>query len=492
MDQLRKRLNSAPLQEILAASDVWVTRGILLAFFLLAFGCAAQAPTEATNLQAGQAAQDQQEYWRAETFFQQAALLAPDDYRPSLALARLHLLEHQDTLARSELETARSLKGDDADIWLTLGDVAQDQNNAQDAEHAWLQATHLTPTTAQMQAHQRLGLLYEQQGHFSEAAAQLSVLPASNTLAQFHLGTLLLEQEKLDAARQAFENVVDHASQTSQITAAQGFLQAIAEWNGSAQSQKLVGFTYIQNKLPALAGPALKQAVTLDPTDPATHAYLGWVYFTAGSVDQARQEEQQALYLDPTNSFAYYTLSQLDISSGHYTTADDALALALATDPHNPVFWAARGTLAEQLNDLASAEQDLQQAVANASGDPSFSLQLATFYAKHQIGLDNGVALEAAQVAVTLNATNGAAYDALGRIQQAMNDFPAAMNALIQAVNCAPTNAVFHAHLGMVLANLGYLRSAELNLRKAIVLDINGPAAKLAQQLLQDLPVIDV
>src|SRR5690242_9235117 len=101
MEQLRKLLNISSRQELLATTDVWVTRGVLLAFFLLAFGCAAQAPTEGTYLQAGQAAQDQQEYWRAEAFFQQAALLAPEDYRPALAIARLHLLEHQDDLARS-------------------------------------------------------------------------------------------------------------------------------------------------------------------------------------------------------------------------------------------------------------------------------------------------------------------------------------------------------------------------------------------------------
>src|ERR1051326_3607978 len=86
MEQRKKLLNLSFWQEQLATSDVWVTRGLLLAFFLLTFGCAAQPRAEEVNLQAGQAAQDQQEYWRAEAFFQQAALAAPDDYRPSIAL----------------------------------------------------------------------------------------------------------------------------------------------------------------------------------------------------------------------------------------------------------------------------------------------------------------------------------------------------------------------------------------------------------------------
>ncbi|HEU5366942.1 MAG TPA: hypothetical protein VFU69_00695, partial [Ktedonobacterales bacterium] len=114
------------------------------------------------------------------------------------------------------------------------------------------------------------------------------------------------------------------------------------------------------------------------------------------------------------------------------------------------------------------------------------------FYADHQIGLSEGTALAAAQEAVALAPTNGLAYDALGRIEQAMNAYSAAMNAFIQAANFAPTNALIHVHLGNIEASLGYLRSAELNLHKAIVLDFNGPTARQARQLLQELPSLGV
>src|SRR5579862_7220 len=114
MDKLLKFLNSSFLktpawQNVLAVTDVWLPRVILFALILLVGGVAIQAPTEATYVQAGLAAQDQQEYWRAESFFEQASLSASNDYQPSLDLARLHLLEHQDDLAQSELEMADSL-----------------------------------------------------------------------------------------------------------------------------------------------------------------------------------------------------------------------------------------------------------------------------------------------------------------------------------------------------------------------------------------------
>lgn len=492
MTKLLKFLNTPALQELLAITDVWAPRFVLFALLLLIGGIATQTPTEAQNLQAGLAAQGQQEYWRAETFFQQAALSAPDDYQPSLDLARLHLLEHQDDLAQSELETANSLKPGNADIWLTMGDVAQSQGQKQNAEHAWLQATRLSPTSAQMQAHERLGLLYEQQGRWQTAEAQFAVLPASDTQAQYYLGALRLERGDISGARQAFEVTIDQTSDISQRRAAQRFLQAINQWNGSAQSAEQVGYAYIQNHLPALAALPLKQAISLAPRDANARAYLGWVYLSSGSTTQAQQEERQALTLEPANSFANYTLGQLDLANGNYNNAITDLEQALRSDPQNPVIWSTFGALDEAFNDPASAERSFQQADADAGGDPQYSLLLANFYARYQLGLDNGTALGAAQEAIALDPTNGAAYEVLGRIQQDMKDFSDAMNALLQAVNFAPTNAVFHAELGNIQADLGYLRSAELNLHKAIVLDFNGPTARQAQEMLQELPALDI
>ncbi|HEY7358187.1 MAG TPA: tetratricopeptide repeat protein [Ktedonobacterales bacterium] len=491
MEKLRKFLNISSWQEFLATTDVWATRFMLLAFFVLAFGSAAQAPTEATNLQAGLAAQGQQEYWRAESFFEQAALLAPDDYQPSLDLARLHLLEHQDNLARSELATAQRLQPDNADIWLALGDVAQDQGNPQEAEQSWLQATHLNPAAA-MQAHERLGLLYEQQGRLQDAEVQFAALPGGDTLAQYQLGVLRLERGDRAAARQAFEAALNQTSGNTQRNAARSFLQAIDQWNGSAQSDRFVGLTYIENHLPAFAAASLKQAIALAPNDANAHAYLSWVYLQSNAASQAQQEALQAVKLDPRNSFARYVLSLLALADGSYSSAINNLEQALATDPRDPVLWATRASIAEQLGDAVTAEQALRQAATNAGSDPQYSLLLATFYADHQIGLSDETALAAAQEAVALAPTNGLAYDVLGRIEQAMNDFSAALNAFLQAANFAPTNASIHVHLGNLQASLGYLRSAELNLHKAIVLDFNGPTARQAQQLLQGLPALGV
>lgn len=492
MEKLLKLVKTPAWQERLAITDVWATRFFLLAFLLLVGGMATQTPTAAVYLQAGLAAQSQQEYWRAEAFFHKAALLAPDDYRPPLNLARLHLLEHQDDLAQSELETALKLKADHADIWLTQGDVAQDRGDEQAAERAWLQATRLHPAAGAMQARERLGLLYEQQGRWQEAEAQFASLPGSNALAQYHLGALRLERGDHSGARQALEAVLNQASDESMLKAARRFLQALDQWDGSAQSEKRLGYAYMKNNLPALAKAPLQRAIALAPQDADARAYLGWVYLRSGSTSQAEQAANQALTLEPGNSFACYVLSLLDFADGRYSSADADLGRALSGDPHNPVYWATRGAIAERLNDLVFAERALRQAADDAAGDPQFSLLLATFYANHQMGLDNGEALSAAKQAVTLNPTNGLAYDALGRIQQGLKDFPAALSAFIQAVNLAPTNAALHIHLGSTQATLGYLRSAELNLRKAIVLDLNGPLARQAQELLQALPSWDI
>lgn len=492
MEKLLKLLNEPSWDTLLAKTDVWATRFMLTAALLLVIGIAVQAPTEDTNLQAGLAAQGQQEYWRAEVFFQQAALLAPRDFQPLLDLGRLHLLEHQDELAQSDLEAAHALNTSNADIWLTMGDIAQDQGRLQNAERAWLQAADLQPTDAQMQAHERLGLLYESQSRFKSAEDQFAALPGSDALAQYHLGALRLALGDRTGARQSFEATLNQTSDPGLLAATRSFLQALEQSSDSAQSDTLLGLTYIQNNLPTLAVAPLKQAVALAPRDASGHAYLGWSYLRMGLLNQAQSEESQAVSLEPGNSFTRYMLCLLDLASGHYTSASDQLIIALGSDPKNPVLWATSGQIASDLGDLRSAEQDLRNAFNDSGGDPQFSVLLATFYADHHLGLDNGAALTAAREAVALAPGNGLAFDALGLIQQALDDLPDALNSFSQAALLDPTNATFHEQLGSVQATLNELRSAELNLRKAIVLDLNGPIALQAEQILQTLPPLGV
>ncbi len=488
MQKLLKRLTSESWNDWLDKSEVWLTRFLITATLLLVIGVVAQAPSEEVDLQAGLAAQGQQEYWRAESLFQQAALLAPHDFRPMLDLARLHHLERRYDLAQSELDTARSLDSTQAGIWLTEGDLARDQGQTAQAIRAWLQAARLTPGDAAMQAREQLGLLYEQQFRFQDAEAQFAALPASDILARYHLGALLLERGDLAGARQDFQAVLNNTQHVDLSAAAQSFLQAIQQANGSAQSATLIGFTYIQNYLPWLARAPLQHATALDPGNADAHAYLGWSYLSSGALDQAAGEERQAVTLEPKHGFAHYVLCLLSIDNGDYTAAINAIETALLSDPKNPLFWATRGQIAEQLSDLPTAENALSHAVQYGQGDPEFSLMLATFYAEHQPGLNDDTALEAAQTAVGENPGNGLAYDALGQIQQGMNDLTGALQSFDQAVALDPTSASLHIHLGTLEAALGYLRSAVLNLRKAAVLDFNGPTGRAAQQLLQGLP----
>ncbi|HEU5201141.1 MAG TPA: tetratricopeptide repeat protein [Ktedonobacterales bacterium] len=488
MQKLLRRVTSGSWNDWLDKSEVWLTRFMITAILLLVIGVVAQAPSEEVDLQAGLAAQSQQEYWRAEDLFQQAALLAPHDVRPLLDLARLHRLERRYDLAQSELDTARSLDSTQAGIWLTEGDLAHDQGQTAQAIRAWLQATRLTPDDAQMQAREQLGLLYEQQFRFHDAEAQFAALPASDTLARYHLGALLLERGDLAGARQDFQAVLNNTQHADLSAAAQAFLQAIQQANSSAQSAKLIGFTYIQNYLPWLARAPLQRATALNPGDAYAHAYLGWTYLSTGALDQATQEERQAVTLEPDNGFAHFVLCLLSIDNGDYTAAIDAIETALISDPQNPLFWATRGQIAEQLNDPPTAENALGHAVQYGQGDPEFSLLLATFYADYHLGLSDGTALQAAQTAVGQDPGNGLAYDALGQIQQEMNNLTGALQSFDQAVALDPTSASLHTHLGALEAALGYLRSAVLNLRKAAVLDFNGPTGRAAQQLLQGLP----
>lgn len=486
METLLHRLKQLIESESLAIVELWMIRFILLGL-LLFFGALAQTPSVDTLLQAGFNAENTQEYWRAEAFFQEAEAVAPHDLRPLLAVARLHLLERKDDLVTSELDAALALERDNADIWLSLGQLAQVQGHADVAEQDWLKATRLAPASAAAQAEQQLGLLYERQQRFAQAESHFARLAPADALATYHLGALRLERGDLSGARAALQATLAQNAQAGLRAPARLLLDVVTRWNGSAASWKQLGLVYLQNNLTTLAEAPLRQAALLSPGDASAQAALAWTELQLGKTDTARAALQQALNLEPGNSFANFVLSQLALEEGQYQTASDALGRALLSDPQNPVLWAARAQLADQLHDPANAEVAYQHAVAYAGGDPQFDLLLVSFYLKHgQAG--NPDALRSAEQATRLDPTSGQAFDLLGQVQEALSHLNDALAAYARAALLDPTNAAIHLHLGQLQASLGSLRAAELNLRKAVVLDTGGRIVRLAEAALQGLP----
>jgi tetratricopeptide (TPR) repeat protein len=482
---LLDRLKQFAEDEAIAIVELWMIRFILLGM-LLYLGALAQTPSADTLLQAGLHAQSSQEYWRAEAFFQQAAVLAPNDFRPMLDVARLHLLERKDELSASELQAALALQNDNADIWLSLGQLAQMEGHLNEAEQDWLQATRLAPAGAASQAEQQLGLLYESQQRFTQAEAHFARLVPRDALATYHLGALRLERGDLSGARQMFQATLTQNALPALHAPAALFLDAIENWDGTAASWQQVGLAYLQNDLTPLAEAPLRQAVSLAPGDASAQAALAWIALQQGETDQARTTIHQALALDPGNSFANFVLSQVALVDGYYQTASDALDRALLSDPLNPVLWAARAQIAEQLRDPVYALTAYKHAAEYAGGDPQFDLLLVSFYLKHGQGMAD--ALQAAEQATHLAPTNAQAFDLLGQVQEALSDLNDALAAYEQATLLAPTNAAMHFHLGQLQITLGYLRAADLNLRKAAVLDTGGKIAPLAEAALKRLP----
>lgn len=488
MEKLLYRLQQLIESEALALVELWMIRFILLGL-LLFVGALAQRPSVDTLLQAGLNAQNSQEYWRAETFFQQAAVLAPNDARPMLDVARLHLLERKDDLAASELDAALALENDNADIWLTLGQLAQIEGHPDVAEQDWLKATRLAPASAAAQAEEQLGLLYENQQRFAQAESHFARIAPADALAAYHLGALRLERGDLSGARAALQATLTQNAQSALHAPARRLLAAAQHWDGSAASWKQLGLAYLQNNLMPLAEAPLRQAALLAPGDVSAQAALAWTELQLGKTDTARAALQQALKLEPGNSFANFVLSQLALEEGQYQTASDALDRALLSDPQNPVLWAARAQIADQLHDPAYAETAYQHAVEYAGGDPQFDLLLVSFYLKHGQAL-TPAALRSAEQAAQLAPTNGQAFDLLGQVQEALSHLNDALAAYERAALLDPTNAAIHLHLGQLEATLGHLRAAELNLRKAAVLDTSGKIMHQAEAVLQHLPNI--
>jgi putative PEP-CTERM system TPR-repeat lipoprotein len=101
---------------------------------------------------------------------------------------------------------------------------------------------------------------------------------------------------------------------------------------------------------------------TFDPkTQLRVEVLRGDAYLGLKKPDQARQSYQAALKLDPTDPRALVGMAKLAAAANQPDAAAGYLKKALAASPENPQAWVAKGDLAFDSGDFATAESDYQK-----------------------------------------------------------------------------------------------------------------------------------
>jgi tetratricopeptide (TPR) repeat protein len=259
------------------------------------------------------------------------------------------------------------------------------------------------------------------------------------------LGTVSLEENKLDLAISAYQKMIDLGGSI----AVRGYQGEIDAYRGAHEYDKSLDVA--------------RKAVAADPKDRDLKMMLAGEIADQGHPDDglamaksllegATPEEQRGVWL---------AIGQMDVRLHRWKDAEDALdksgPLATKKEDRTYLFFV-RGELAERQKHYDQAEQYFNQALAL---DPENTMTLNYLgYMWADRGEKLPEALKMILKAVKSEPMNGAYLDSLGWAYFKMGEYELAEDNLRQAVNRDQTDPTVHMHLGDLYEKTGRIRLA--------------------------------
>lgn len=184
----------------------------------------------------------------------------------------------------------------------------------------------------------------------------------------------ILEGGDVNSAKQKFEQAITATTETrgrNKGKANPGILNAIGRANADGGSK--VGD-------PAYGIEKLKQAATLDLTNPDIYINMGISYLKLGGENggEAVKAYQEAITRDPKNAKAKFRIGRIYQSQNNKELFEQFYNDAITTDPtYPPVYYTLYNYYADK--DVPKAKEYLDKYVANADKDPKTDLFVADY-----------------------------------------------------------------------------------------------------------------
>ena len=391
----------------------------------------ADANSAAAQYTAGLVALARRDFDAAENAFEQVVQINPRAAAAQLQLARLQLA-----------------KGNTAGALKAAEDAAK--TNPDDSQTAVVLARSLRATGDLERARREL-------------TARLAKMPG-NVPMLVELGWVELSARQIDASRAAFERALEHAPDLEDArvgavagdVAAHDLDNARERVNGwlrqdahDAVAQILAARLDLFQKQPAAAEQRLRDVVQRTPSRLDAYEMLGQIYLQQGQLDRALAE--------------YSSLAQRSQAVGPATMV---------------------AMIKQQKGDRDGARAQYEHVLQIDARAGVAANNLAWMNAEDG-RLDEAVRL--ATVAADVLKDRAEAQDTLGWVYL-RKDLPVhAVPALARAVELAPSNALYHHHLGQAYAKSGDAPRARGELQRAIALGLRDQDAEQAKEVLATL-----
>jgi tetratricopeptide (TPR) repeat protein len=421
--------------------------------------------------------------------YKRADDLEPGDLQTMDALAQALLSNEQVDEALKEYKDLADADPDNSEALVHIADIQRRQGKYEDALATVLKARKIDANSLEAGANE--GMLLDILGRFDEAVETYQAMvdltshangaytdeeKSNRSFFLEHLGTLLVEENKIDQAITAYQKMIDMGGSSAE----RGFQGEVDAYRDAKQFDKAIEVS--------------RKAVASDPNDRDLKLMLAGELADQGKpddglamarslLDNATPDEQRGVWL---------AISQMNVRLRRWKDAEDGFDKAepLTTKKEDRTYlFFLRGELAERQKHMEPAEQYFRQAL---DLDPDNAMTLNYLgYMLADKGLRLPEALKMIKKAVDQEPMNGAYLDSLGWVYFKMGEYELAEDNLRQAVNRDQTDPTVHEHLGDLYEKTGRIRLAaaqwELSLdeyTKSSPADIDpGDVAKVQKKL---------
>ncbi len=416
----------------------------------------ANAPTSATRVfvlhKRANAYRERSEYASAVADYSEVIALDAKDANAHYNRANVHLLRNDQNAAIADYRKAVELRPGLGVAHVQLGSLLLGRNDARTALDHFEQAVRIDGRDAAALAGRALAR--DRLGDLDGAIASLTdALTQSPDVAAYRLMRAQMLRRKgentraladidrvLELAPDAVDALIERGTINNALTHRD---QAIADCSRAIDRSRDNAAAYVCRGL-ARAGKGdiraaradLDRAVQIDASQPEALVARGYVLYQLGSLEAAAADFRRALVLDPASADAQRFLGVVLIDKGETEAGMRAFEEAIRATPNDPWLHMLRSVGFAALGNREAALRDATTAI-RLLGDSNSNARLARGVAYYHLGeLDN--ARGDVEAAVRLDASNGQAYNALGRLLIRQRDFARASEALDTAARLLP------------------------------------------------------
>lgn len=249
-----------------------------------------------------------------------------------------------------------------------------------------------------------------------------------------------------------------------------------------ARSHYELGMQYMRTGLNDKALDEFNNAANADTSFIDAHLMAANLNVKLGRLREALPWYQTITRLDRRRADVYLTMGDIYRDLGDTPSSRVAYINSLAIDPNQPRVILSLAQMAMKANDFVGAVQLLEGATILADDPAALSIRA---YAEHRLGrLERAAELYRRVLARTPD--NGEALLNLGILESARKNNDAALDYFVRAANVLSDKSVAYRYMGSVQIEMGRLKDATENLRKAVRLNSSDALArfKLAGVLL--------